>query len=372
MIAGTRITKLVAFFVLMAVSPMTLQAANGESRPFRLRSFKMAPSVDREKPLGRDFRSGFAVHGESVVGDFGEGWVGSRVFTGDKFNWWFNAGGDVTSPMSNLGGFVVFGTRSGKVFKVDVATGKRAWEASLDSFTDRKPVLAGNTLLIQTSAQVIYAIDYQTGKSLWLFDAGFPEGLAVAGGAAPVVFGDTVVAGLASGEIVAIGLQSGKQSWRVNPSVSDGRFPDVVGEMHVKDNLLYVTRYDGLVAAIDTKSPDLRTVWQEKYPAISASTSRNGKIFIGCVNGDIVGLDEGNQGRQMWRAITGSPISTITAAETKLVSSASDGRVFSLDIQTGATQWHDSTAYGITAQPLFLQDGIYFVTGLGNAYGYRL
>jgi len=372
MIAGTRITKLVAFFGLMAAAPMSLHAAVGESRPFRLRSFKMAPSVDREKPLGRDFRSGFAVHGESVVGDFGEGWVGSRVFTGDKFNWWFNAGGDVTSPMSNLGGFVVFGTRSGKVFKVDVATGKRAWEASLDSFTDRKPVLAGNTLLIQTSAQVIYAIDYQTGKSLWLFDAGFPEGLTVAGGAAPVVFGDTVVAGLASGEIVAIGLQSGKQSWRVNPSVSDGRFPDVVGEMHVKDNLLYVTRYDGLVAAVDTKSSDLRTVWQEKYPAISASTSRNGKIFIGCVNGDIVGLDEGNQGRQMWRAMTGSPISTITAAETKLVSSASDGRVFSLDIQTGETQWHDSTAYGITAQPLFLQDGIYFVTGLGNAYGYRL
>lgn len=367
-----QIKRLTTFLLLIMAMPTNLAAADLESRPFRLRTFKMAPAIDREKPIGRDFRSGFASHGDSVVGDFGEGWVGSRVFTGDKFNWWFNAGGEVTSPVSNLGGFVVFGIREGKVFKVDIATGKRAWEASLDSFTDRKPVLAGNTLLIQTSAQVIYAIDYQTGKSLWLFDAGFPDGLAVAGGAAPVVFGDTVVAGLASGEVVAIGLQSGKQSWRTNPSVSESRFTDVVGEMHVKDNLLYLTRFDGLVAALDTKSSDARLVWQEKYPAIATSTHRNGKMFIGCVNGDVIELDEGNQGRQVWRGNTGSPISTVTAAETKLVSTGSDGRVFSFDIQTGAIQWHDFLAYGITAQPLFLQDGIYFVTGLGNVYGYRL
>ena len=357
---------------IIAAMPGQLVAAKVEARPFRLRSLKLLPDVDEEKPIGRDFRSGFAVHGDSVIGDFGDGWLGSRVFTADKFNWWFNAGGEVTSPMANLGGFVVFGVRSGKVFKVDIATGKRAWEASLDSFSDRKPVLAGNTLLIQTSAQVIYAIDYQTGKSIWLFDAGFPDGLTVGGGASPLVFGDMVMAGLASGEVVAVDLQSGKQSWRVNPSISEARFRDVVGEMHVKDGLLYLTRYDGVVAAVDTKSSDIRTAWQEKFPAIASSTHRNGTIYVGCANGDVMALDEGNQGRQLWRTMTGSSISTLTAAETRLVSSASDGRVFAFDIQSGAVQWRDNAGYNITAQPLFMADGIYFVTGLGNAYGYRM
>ena len=142
--------------------------------------------------------------------------------------------------------------------------------------------------------------------------------------------------------------------------------------MHVKDGLLYLTRYDGVVAAVDTKSSDIRTAWQEKFPAIASSTHRNGTIYVGCANGDVMALDEGNQGRQLWRTMTGSSISTLTAAETRLVSSASDGRVFAFDIQSGAVQWRDNAGYNITAQPLFMADGIYFVTGLGNAYGYRM
>lgn len=373
-------------FLTITLGALTLapfaRAASGTeeaaSRPFRLRTISFLPEINREKPLGRDSRSGLAVHGDAVIGDFGEGGgngeglVGSRNFVTGKANWWFDAGSEVTSPMVNLGGFVVFGTRNGKIFKVDVTTGKRAWEGSLDSFTDRRPVLAGNILLVQTSAQVLYGIDYQTGKSLWLFDAGFPDGLTVVGGVAPVVSGDTVIAGLASGEVVAVGLQNGKQSWRVNPSVSDARFRDVVGEMQVREGFLYLTRYDGLVASIDIRNSDTRTVWQEKYPVISTSTVRNGRIYIGCVNGDIVALDQNNQGRQVWRVVTGAPVTTLTAAETRIVATSSTGRVTSLDIQSGATQWHDSTAYSVTAQPLFMQDGIYFLTGLGNAYGYRL
>lgn len=373
-------------FLVITLGALTLvpfaRAASGTeeaaSRPFRLRTISFLPEINSEKPLGRDSRSGLAVHGDAVIGDFGEGGgngeglVGSRNFVTGKANWWFDAGSEVTSPMVNLGGFVVFGTRNGKIFKVDVTTGKRAWEGSLDSFTDRRPVLAGNILLVQTSAQVLYGIDYQTGKSLWLFDAGFPDGLTVVGGVAPVVSGDTVIAGLASGEVVAVGLQNGKQSWRVNPSVSDARFRDVVGEMQVREGFLYLTRYDGLVASIDIRNSDTRTVWQEKYPVISTSTVRNGRIYIGCVNGDIVALDQNNQGRQVWRVVTGAPVTTLTAAETRIVATSSTGRVTSLDIQSGATQWQDSTAYSVTAQPLFMQDGIYFLTGLGNAYGYRL
>jgi len=373
------LTGLFMMVTAMAPGMATARAAadNPEavSRPFRLRTISFLPSVNHDKPLGRDNRSGLAVHGDAVIGDFspaGEGWVGSRNFNSGKVNWWFDAGSEVTSPMVNLGGFVVFGTRNGKIFKVDVTTGKRAWEGSLDSFTDRRPVLAGNILLIQTTAQVLYGIDYQTGKSLWLFDAGFPEGLTVVGGAAPVVSGDIVIAGLASGEVVAAGLQNGKLSWRANPVVSDARFRDVVGEMHVREGILYLTRYDGIVAAVDIRTSDTRTVWQEKYPAIATSAVRNGRLYLGCVNGDVVSLDQNNQGRQLWRTVTGAPVTTLTAAETRIVATSSTGRVTAMDLQSGATQWHDSTGYSVTAQPMFMHDGIYFLTGLGNAYGYRL
>lgn len=344
------------------------------SRPFRLRSLRLMPETDAFKPLGLSLRSGFSVQGDVLVGDWGDGWVGARSVNSNRFAWWFNAGAEVTSPIFNAGGFILFTTRAGKVFKVDITTGKRAWEASLDSFSERKPLVSGSTVIIQAASQVIYAIDYQSGKSLWLFDAGFPEGLTVSGGPAPVVWADALVAGLASGDVVGINLQSGKEVWRNAAAAGDARFRDVVGELFVRDGTLFAARYDGSVTALDIKDAkgDARVVWQEKFPSIAVVTHRNGKMFLGCVNGDVVALDEMNQGRQLWRAANGGSVTNLTAAESRVIASTADGRIFSMDMQTGALLWHDSVGYSVFAAPLFMDDGIYFITGLGNMYGYRL
>lgn len=358
--------------LLSTIAIFLAAATPSENRPFRLGMLKLLPEVDEMKPIGRENRVGILNHGDAIVGDFGNGWVGSRVFRGDRFNWWFDAGSELTSPLVNPGGFVVFGTRTGKLFKLDISSGKRSWEVALDSFVERKPLLAGSVLLVQTTAQVLYAIDYQTGKSLWVFDAGFPDGLAISAGAAPVVFGDTAIIGLPSGEVVGVNLADGKQVWRVNPVVTDARFRDVVGDMFVRDAVLHLTRYDGVVAAIDLKSSDIRTIWQERYPSIATSTFRAGRIYIGCINGDVVALDAGNQGRQLWRTITASPLNTITAAETKVVIAGANGHVSALDIQNGEVSWHDNVGYSVSSAPVFMPDGVYFVTGLGNAYGFHL
>jgi outer membrane protein assembly factor BamB len=336
---------------------------------------RLMPEVDATKPVGLALRSGFSVQGDTLIGDWGEGWVGARSSRSKRFSWWFNAGAEVSSPVFNAGGFIVFSTRAGKVFKLDIATGKRAWEATLDSFSDRKPLVSGSTVIVQAASQVIYALDYQTGKSLWLYDAGFPEGLTVSGGPTPVVWADSLIAGLANGDLVGINLQSGKQAWRVSAPVSEARFHDVVGELFVRDGQLFAARYDGTVTAFDVKDAkggEPRVIWQEKFPGISVVTHRNGKMFLGCVNGDVVALDEMNQGRQVWRAANGGSVTTLTAAESRLIASTSDGRIFTMDLQTGELLWHDSLGYSVMAAPLFIDDGIYFITGLGNAYGYRL
>lgn len=362
--------------LLVAANPGRLAAADlSPGRPFRLGVLRLMPEVDASKPIGMALRSGFNVQGDTLIGDWGEGLVGARSIRSQRFLWWFNAGAELTSPVFNAGGFIVFSTRAGKVFKLDLATGKRAWEASLDSFSDRKPLVSGSTVIVQAASQVIYALDYQTGKSLWLFDAGFPDGLTVSGGPTPVVWADSLIAGLSNGDLVGINLQSGKQAWRVTAPVSESRFHDVVGELFVRDGQLFAARYDGTVTAFDVKDAkggEPRVTWQEKFPGIAVVTHRNGKMFLGCVNGDVIALDEMNQGRQVWRAVNGGSVTTLTAAESRLMASTSDGRIFALDLQSGQLVWHDSLGYGVMAAPVFIDDGIYFITGLGNAYGYRL
>jgi outer membrane protein assembly factor BamB len=373
-VSQRRLRAFIPFLFAFLFTGELLAVSSLELRPFRLRSLRLTPGVDASKPVGVSLRSGFSVQGDTLVGDWGDGWVGARSVNGNRFSWWFDAGSDVTSPIFNAGGFIVFSTRSGKVFKVDIASGKRAWEASLDAFSDRKPLVSGSTVIIQAASQVIYAIDYQTGKSLWLFDAGFPEGLTVGGGPAPVVWADALVVGLANGDVVGINLQSGKEVWRSTPPAGEARFRDVVGELFVRDGTLFVARYDGSVTALDIKDAkgEARTVWQEKFPAIAVVTHRNGKMFLGCVNGDVLALDELNQGRQLWRIANGGSVSTLTAAESRILSTTSDGRIFAMDMQTGELIWHDSVGYAVFAAPLFMDDGIYFITGLGNVYGYRL
>lgn len=351
-------------------------APQAEHRPFRLGFMSLNTELDLQKPLAPIDTAGFVVNSGVLVGAFDGQWVGGLSMTTRKLLWWLNGKVTMTAPPGSFGSNVVLGFRDGRIMKVDALTGytpgKGNWTTSLDSFTERPFLLNGTTLYVVTAAQVLYAIDFQTGKTLWMFDGGFPDGLSIRGGARPVFHDGKVLFGVASGEVLGVAADTGKLLWRYNPAYNDARFHDIVGEMVVRNNKLIVSRYDGLIAAIDLSSAVRSVVWQEQRPGLTTSTFRGSRFYVGTLGGEVIALDPDNNGRQVWRTVTGAPVTNITAGETQIFVAGSGGRVTAIDARTDKILWHDKLGSSLASPPVLFENAIYYTTGLKSLYAYKL
>lgn len=369
------LTSVVAPLALGLSAPTFAAESSGLSsdiRPLRLSFMQLSPRSDRQKPLAAMDPAGFVISSGNLIGQLDDGWVGGMSMATHKWLWWYDGKVTLTSPPGSFGSAVVLGFRDGKIAKLDATTGKKLWIASLDSFTERPFLLNGTTLYVLTAAQVLYALDFQSGKTLWLFDGGYPEGLTIRGGAKPIHHDGKILFGLASGEIIGVAADSGKLSWRYNPAYNDARFHDVVGEMIVRNNKLLITRYDGLVAAIDLGSSVRSVTWQERLPGLTTSVFRGDRYYVGGLNGDVYALDPDNAGRHLWRQMTGAAVTTLTAGETTLYAAGAGGRVTALDLATGNLVWADRLGSSLASTPALYENGVYFSTGLKSVYAYRL
>jgi len=340
-------------------------------RPFRLGVTRLNPLLDKEKPLAAFDPAGYAINSGMLIGSFADHWIGGMTLSTGRYQWWVESKASLTAPPGSFGSSVVLGTRDGRVTRLDALTGKILWTANLDYFTERPFLLNGTTLYAVTAAQGLYALDFQTGKTLWIFDGGFPEGLTIRGGARPVVYENKVIFGTAAGELIAIAADSGKLAWRYNPAYNTARFHDVVGEMVLRGGHLFISRYDGIVAAIDLSGPVRNIIWQETLPGVTTSVFRGDRYYVGCLNGDVYALDPDNL-RKVWRRVTGVAVTTLTAGESSIFVGGSAGRVTALEVRTGNIQWADQLGSAIATPPLVEANILYFSTGMKNLYAYKI
>ena len=141
--------------------------------------------------------------------------------------------------------------------------------------------------------------------------------------------------------------------------------------MVVRGGKLILTRYDGLLAALDLAGSVRSVVWQDQLPAIATSLFHNGRIYVGGVNGDIYAYDvEG--GRRIFRTATDAAVMSMTASENVLYVGGANGRVTALDAAAGQIIWHDKLGSPLASTPVIYENVIYFMTGLKSVYGYRL
>jgi outer membrane protein assembly factor BamB len=342
-------------------------------RPYRLDFTKLNPVLDDTKPVGVIDSAGFTANSGFLVGQFDQRWVGGLSLASRHVAWWLDGQASMTAPPGSFGSHVVLGFRDGQVMKVEAQTGKKIWSATLDSFTERSFLLNETTLYVLTAGQVLYAIDFLTGKTLWLFDAGYPEGLTIRGGSRPIFSDGRIIIGIASGEIIGVAADSGKLVWRYNPSYNDARFHDVVGDMVVRTGRLLMARYDGFVGAVDLGASARSVLWHEQLPGITTATMRGTHYYVGCLSGDLYALDIENGGKRHWRIMTGSPIANITAVgDSTLLVSGTDGRVTSIDASQGKILWHDHLGSALASPPALYENSIYYATAFKNIYSFKL
>ncbi len=144
-----------------------------------------------------------------------------------KEAWKFPTGGKVKSSPVIADGMAYVGSDSGKLFALDLATGKEEWSAKIGSWVRCAPAVAKGIVVVGADDGVLRAFDAATGKPKWQFKtAGQIR-------ASPAIVGDRVVFGSWDGHCYCVRLSDGKEFWRfrtratvrvnVAPAVASGR-----------------------------------------------------------------------------------------------------------------------------------------------------
>lgn len=163
-------------------------------------------------------------------------------------------------------GLVLIGTVDAELLALHLETGEEVWRSRLSSEALSVPKAASGVAVVHTQDGKLFAFDASNGEQLWLYDRTTPI-LTLHGTSSPVIDGDRVIGGFASGKLVALELSSGTVLWEVSISTPSGRtelerMVDIDGDPLLLDGVLYVTSYQGDLAAV---SADTGVVyWRRK------------------------------------------------------------------------------------------------------------
>jgi len=365
-----RLWRAVLLFCFLHITNADTAFGADHSRPFRLEVFRINGALDAQKPLAVADSAGYVIRDDVIFGSFDSERLTAWNFRQKRHIWWTSTDGEITSPPILVDNAIIASTRSGMLYSFNSSNGQKNWEISLDSHSERPLTVNSGRLFVVTAGQVAYAIDLASGKRLWVYDAGFPEHITVKRPPAPVVHEGRVIFGVATGELVAVKIDDGKLAWRYNPLYVEYRFHDLVGDMVLSNGKLLLTRYDGLIAQVDM-GQERKVNWQEKTTSVATSTFRNGRYYAGLVAGDVVAY-ESTTGRAIWRCSTAATPSYLVVGETNIYSISTDGRLFAIDLASGAISWIEDLGSRIAAPPIVLEDRLYISTGLRNVYGFKL
>lgn len=219
-----------------------------------------------------------------------------------------NIGGfkDTKSRASGLAvdGKMLFATTGfGGVFAMDAQTGKSMWRKILESPIRIAPTVTANMLVIQTVDNTIYALDKTNGQELWKFSVA-QEDTVIAGGASPAYDAEdnVIVTGFSNGEIVVLNATVGTPLWSsmlvANKQVSSSTDINTIGAAPIVENgVIYAISNGNSMLALDMRSGD--KIWEKEIGSMQNMLMVGNYLFV-ISNKNVLYAVEKNKGRVVW------------------------------------------------------------------------
>ena len=310
--------------------------------------------VDRiQNPLGL-FSSGGGSDKESVGG--GVGYGDSKVF--------------VASGLGLMGAY-------------DPATGAQLWETPTRTPLHSSPTYADGRVFAISDDNEIFAFNANTGEVLWTYQ-GIIEPARMLTSPAPAVDGEVVIAPFSSGEVVALRVQNGGVVWQDALTSSGSLTPltsinDIASGPVVADGFVIASAQSGNTTAFDLRTGS--RVWSQPAGMLGFPLVVGDSVFGVTVNGEVVAMSK-LDGTVSWLTqleAFGKPkkrkdrISWIgpVMAGGKLVVASSEGKLVTVDAQTGAVLGESKVGDPVFVPPVVANQTVYLLTDDAKLVAFR-
>jgi len=263
-----------------------------------------------------------------------------------KFNrvqWKFHTGGQVFSSPAIANGVAYVGSTDGKLYAVDILTGREKWNFVTKVRVTSSPAVDDGTVYFGSYDSNFYAADAATGKLKWKFATGGERRFA------------------------AKHLHGSEPASETMPDP----FDFYLSSPAVWNRAVYFGSGDGNVYALDAASGKLNWKFHTGDVVHASPAIAEGTVFIGSWDSYFYALDAAT-GAEKWRFKTGDDPDThnqvgiqssAAVANGMVYFGCRDSRFYALDAHTGQKKWaFDNKGSWVIGSPAVRDGVVYFAT----------
>ena len=197
---------------------------------------------------------------------------------------------------------IILGSGDGDLVARSARDGAERWHIRLDSEILSVPRIAGSSVLVHTLDDSVYAFKLGSGDQSWKYSYPAPV-LTLRGSSMPAVTDDSVIVGISGGKLVNLELQSGVPRWETTVTPPHGRselarIADIDADPILVEDTIYVTTYNGDLAAVDLTTGSVH--WRRRLSAHAGLVASAGKLYI-TDSDDLVWAATATDGTAIWK-----------------------------------------------------------------------
>lgn len=264
--------------------------------------------------------------------------------------------GSLVAKPTLAGARAYFGTNDAHVLRADVTSGRISWDVIVDAEVTEPVVVHKNKVFVVTGLDSIYALDRDTGETLWVHKTPLPQGITLRGQSRPFpaliaqddAFENRIFAGHASGVLVALDEMSGAVLYEKDLARAEA-FNDIDADLIMQSGNLIAASQSSGIFALDPANFTER--WFLDEPGIVRMASAGNYMAVAAGAGNVIGFNTVT-GQVRWRFTfkKGAPTRIVVKGGRAHV--ASDrGPLYVLDLFTGKPLQYYGSALGFAADP---------------------
>ena len=265
-----------------------------------------------------------------------------------KLVWKYKTEGKVHSSPETNDKNVFFASTDGNVYCLDKKTGTLMWkfesegekQYGLWDYYLSSPKIDNNILYWGSGDSNIYAINSTSGKEIWKYKT---QDIVHAN---PVIYEEGVYIGSFDGNLYKLNKYNGALTWKFN-TIGAYYFPkgEIQKGVTIHNGLIYFGSRDYNLYVVDAKSGT--GVWNYRQPRgwiILTPLIYKDYVYFGSSDGHMFYCFGINSAQKKWEVPTNMRIFSQAAAyNDEILFSTFDGKIISVNYNTGQTNWEFQT-----------------------------